>query len=258
MDTLKHRSVSQRNTYAQCAYRYKLERLEKVWQRPAAWLPQGTAVHAAYEAWERSGREMSLEDMQEVFKDEYVASIAELAEVTPNLDYWFASGPYRGAVDIERRFGIGLEQCEKLITWYAKHPDEKIWNTPDGVPAIELPFEVTFNGVLVRGYIDAIVETPTGLVVRDLKTGNTPGDAFQLATYAEAMRQTYGVEIAQGDYLMGKTGKPTLPYDLTGIEVATEFEAMDKAVKAGEFEASPESGKCRFCPVATSCEFRSG
>lgn len=258
MEDLKHRSVSQRNTYEMCPYRYKLERLDKVWQRPAAWLSQGTAVHAAYEAWERSGRTMTLEQMQSVFTDEYAASIAEQAEVTPNFDYWFASGPYKGAVDIERRYGIGLEQCEKLIQWYEKHPEEKVWTTPDGVLAIELPFEVTLDGVLVRGYIDAIVEGPSGPVVRDLKTGNQPGDAFQLATYAVAIREMYGVEITQGDYLMGKTGKPTIPYDLTDETVAGEYRRLDDAVKAREFPADPESSKCRFCSVATSCEFAVG
>lgn len=259
METLTHRSVSQRNTFNQCAYRYKLERLDKVWQRPAAWLSQGTAVHAAYEAWERSGRTMTLEQMQDVFAEEYVKSISEQADVTPNLEYWFASGPYKGPVDIERRFGIGMEQCEKLIRWYNAHPEEKIWVTPDGTPAIELPFEVTLNGVLVRGYIDAIVEMPDGrLVVRDLKTGNMPGDEFQLATYAVAMKEMYGVDIHQGDYLMGKTGKPTIPYELDGVEVAEEFEKMDNAVKAGEFIADPEASKCRFCSVATSCEFAAG
>lgn len=258
METLTHRSVSQRNTYEQCAYRYKLERLDKVWQRPAAWLSQGTAVHAAYEAWERSERTMPLEQMQEVFAEEYAKSIAEQAEQTPNMEYWFASGPYKGEVDVERRYGIGMEQCEKLIRWYESHPDEKIWITPDGIPAIELPFRVTLNGVMVRGYIDAIMETPTGIVVRDLKTGNMPGDEFQLATYAVAMKEMYGVDIHQGDYLMGKTGKPTLIYDLKDSPtevVAAEFERMDKAVLAGEFEPSPEKNKCMFCSVRTSCEF---
>lgn len=256
-----HRSVSQHNTYAQCPYRYKLEKVDKVWQRPAAWLSQGTAVHAAYEAWERSGRTMSLEAMQEVFVAEYIESIGEQAEDTPDTDYWFASGPYSGPVDIERRFGIGLEQCEKLIDWYDKHPDEKIWFTPDGTPAIELGFEVVLDGVLVKGFIDAIVETPQGLVVRDLKTGNLPGDTFQLATYAVAMKEMYGVDIVKGDYLMGKTGKPTLVYDLTETprkEVADAFKRLDENVKAGNFPANPDPKVCRMCSVRTSCEFGVG
>lgn len=254
---LAHRSVSQHNTYAQCGYRYKLEKLDGVWQRPAAWLSQGTAVHAALEAWERSGRKMSLEEMQAVFIDEYAKSVNEMAEVTPNYDYWFASGPYRGMVDIERRYGIGLEQCEKLIDWYEKHPEETIWITPDGEPAIELGFEITLDGVLIKGFIDCVMETPDGLVVRDLKTGNMPGDEFQLATYAAAMKVKYGVDIVQGDYLMGKTGKPTLLYDLsdTPVEaVASAFKELDENVKAGLFPANP-GDHCRFCSVATSCEF---
>ena len=258
---LVHRSVSQHNTYAQCAYRYKLEKLDKVWQRPAAWLSQGTAVHAALEAWERSGREMSLEQMQEVFAEEYAKSNAEMTEHTPNFDYWFASGPYKGEVDLERRYGIGLEQCEKLIEWYTKHPEEKIWVTPDGTPAIELAFEVTLDGVLVRGYIDCVMETPGGLVVRDIKTGNLPGDTFQLATYAAAMKQMYGVDIVKGDYLMGKTGKPTFVYDLTETpydEVAAAFKRLDENVKAGEFPADPDDKKCMFCSVSSSCEFAFG
>ena len=56
----KHRSVSQYNVFARCAYRYKLERIEKVWQRPASWLSQGLGVHKAMEEWELSNRELGL------------------------------------------------------------------------------------------------------------------------------------------------------------------------------------------------------
>ena len=252
-----HRSVSQHNTYNQCAYRYKLERLDRVWQRPASWLSQGTAVHAALEAWERSGRTMTIEEAQEVFKEEYAKANDEMMEITPNLDYWFASGPYKGAVDMERRFGIGLGQVADLIGWYDKHPEEKVWVTPDGTPAIELEYNVELGGVPVRGFIDLIMETPDGLVVRDIKTGNKPGDEFQLATYAAAMKQMYDVEIKTGDYFMGRTGKPTVPYDLTEeIPLVPEkYKDMNAKVEAGEFPADPDPKKCNFCGVRTSCEF---
>ena len=255
--TKPYRSVSQHNTYVQCPQRYKLERIDKVWQRPAAWLSQGTAVHTALEAWERSGRTMPLEAVQDVFRDEYAASIEEQAEVTPNTEYWFASGPYRGAVDIERRYGIGLEQCEKLMAWYDKHPEETVWITPDGTPAIELGYEVEIGGVPVRGFIDVIMSTPAGLVVRDIKTGNMPGDEFQLATYALAMKIMYDVEITTGDYFMGRTGKPTVPYDLTDELplVPGKYKDMNAKVEAGEFPAKPDPKKCGFCGVRTSCAF---
>src|SRR5699024_9703686 len=256
-----HRSVSQVNQYAKCPYGYKLDRIDRVWSRPAAWLSQGTAVHAAAEAYERSGRTMTLEQMQDVFREEYANATAELAEDTPNTEYWLASGPYKGPQDIERRYDIGLEQCARYIDWYQEHPEETVWITPDGVLAVELPFDVDLNGVRVRGYIDAVVVDPErGLVVRDNKTGNQPGDDFQLATYAVAVAETYDVpQPAWGDYWMGRSGKPTKPYDLSGWtkdKVAAVYKDMDDAVKAGHFPADPEPSKCRFCSVAMSCDFR--
>ena len=69
MQTVKamSRSVSQAQLYLDdlggCAYRYYLSRVIRVWDRPAAWLPQGTAVHGAAEWWERGGRKASLAAM---------------------------------------------------------------------------------------------------------------------------------------------------------------------------------------------------
>ena len=60
-----HRSVSQLQQYTKCPMAYKLSRIDKVWQRPAAWLIQGSAVHEAIEAWEKSGRTMTLEEATE-------------------------------------------------------------------------------------------------------------------------------------------------------------------------------------------------
>src|SRR5262249_30789572 len=50
---------------------YYLARVKKAWQKPAAWLPQGSAVYEAAEAWERSGRTMSVEQAQDVFRESY-------------------------------------------------------------------------------------------------------------------------------------------------------------------------------------------
>lgn len=254
------RSVSQYKEWMRCPYAYYLHRVEKVWERPAAWLPQGLAVHEAAEEYERSGRTMPLADAEDVYKASYAKHTNRLAEETPNLNYWFASGPYRGEADIERRFSLGLEQVERYINYYENAaPSEVIWMTPDGEPGIELGFNIDLEGVRVRGYIDAVVEHPKhGVIVRDNKTGNNPGDDFQLAVYAEAIRQTYGQEITTGDYWMGRKGKPTVPYKLSdwGYEsLADEFRKLDEGVKSGEFTPDPEPDKCRFCPVNASCSF---
>lgn len=267
---VEYRSHSQYKTYKDCPYQYYLkyvhldENGEKVWQRPAAWLTQGLGVHEAAEEFEKSGRTMSTEDVQDVFRESYVKHTNRFCEETPNFDFWFASGPYKGEADIERRFGLGLEQAARYVDYYTEaHPEEVIWITPEGEPAIELGFDIDLDGVRVKGFIDQVVKHPVqGVHVRDIKSGNTPGDDFQLAVYAVALNQIYGTEITTGDYWMGRQGKPTKDvYNLgfwTREKVAEEFRKVDEGIRAEKFDPKPEESKCRFCPVSASCAFANG
>lgn len=265
-----YRSVSQMNQYKRCPYQYQLARIDKVWQRPAAWLSQGTAVHTVAEVREKrelKGSPLSREEAEKVFEDAYAEAVAQYTATTPNFDYWFRSGPYRGEADIERRYGIGKEQVEKYYDWREAHPEEKIWVAPDGTPGVELEFQMDLSGVLVRGFIDQILqlgdpqvtEVNGKVVVRDIKTGNKlPDDDFQLGTYAVAMQKLFGVYATEGDYWLGKSGKPTFPYDLTEWteeRLTEEFHWLEEQIQAGNFEPDPEPSKCMFCDVNSSCPF---
>lgn len=253
-----YRSVSQYNTYSQCAYRYKLGYIDKVWKRPASWLSQGIAVHAAMEAWEKSERELLVDELISIYKSEFQTSINSQAATTPDFAYWFGSGRYGGAQDIERRFGIGQEQLVDLVNYCREHPEDKIWTASDGSKGIELEFNVELGGVMVKGFIDQVIETPTGLRVRDIKTGAKPGDTFQLAAYAEAMKQMYNVDISEGDYLMGKTGEPTSPIPITDEDkqqVHETFKWLDESITKESFEPNPSKSTCTMCDVRTSCQF---
>lgn len=291
------RSVSQLNQYTRCPHAYKLARIDKAWARPAAWLPQGTAFHTVAEVYEKAlaeGREMILERAQEIFREEYAKDIGALCAETPNFDWWFWSGPYNGERDIERRFHVGLEQVEKFIAW--RHTKgQKIWMTPEvrdprcgadeaqaivvegstvtheqdcdcrpSKPAIELSFsfviDTPIGPIRVRGFIDAVVVVDGEPRVRDYKTGNKPGDDFQLGVYALAIKKLYGVEVRTGDYFMaGKRGKKpvtTDPYDLTEWteEAITErFHEVEVGIQGEMFEPDPEPDKCGFCDVNYSC-----
>ncbi|QDM56256.1 Cas4 exonuclease [Gordonia phage ReMo] len=264
------RSVSQLNSYVRCPMAYKLARIDKVWSRPAAWLPQGSAVHTVLEKKclsDFEGNPMSLEEAKELFKEEYAKEVGRYTETTPNLDWWFWSGPYNGERDLERRWEVGLEQIEKFFSFLEGSvkgfPNgQKIWITPEGKPAVELYFMIELDGIRVRGYIDAVVELPTGeLRVRDYKTGATPGDDFQLAVYALAISMMFGVEKPEtGDYYMagkkGKVGKPTAPYDLTDWtkeKITEAFHDVERGIEAANFEAKPEASKCAFCDVSYHC-----
>jgi DNA helicase-2/ATP-dependent DNA helicase PcrA len=64
---------------------------------------------------------------------------------------------------------------------------------------VEVPFETTIAGVLIRGRIDAVYATPTGFEVVDWKTGSTKLDAsaaVQLAMYRLAWAKLSGADIS--------------------------------------------------------------
>jgi len=256
------RSVTQLNSYTNCPQAYKLARIDKVWSRPAAWLPQGTAFHAVaelYEIWMDYGLPLSLEEAQDIYRWFYAKDVGAMANETPNFEWWFWSGPYNGERDVERRYEIGLEQVEKFIEW-RNFTGQQIWITPSGAPAIELCFEIELDGILVRGYIDAVVVTKDGLRVRDYKTGNKPGDDFQLGVYATAIEIMFGIRPSHGDYFMvGKKGKKPLltgPHPLFEWDrerVTRAFHEVEARIQVGDFEPDPEPGKCRFCDVNYSC-----
>jgi putative RecB family exonuclease len=257
---VKYRSVSQVKQYLPamggCPYQYYLQRRLRAWQRPAAWLPHGLGLHEAAEAWEKSGRTMALAEVEDVYRASYEAHTNRLAADTPNFDYWFDSGPYRGEDDIERRYRVGLEMVGKYVHYYTElAPQEVIWITPEGEPAIELEFDIDLDGVQVKGFIDQVIAE---FGPRDIKSGANPGNTFQLKTYDVALDEMFEVRFGRGDYWMGKKGKPTKPYDLTGTsrqEIVDLFHEADEGIREERFDPEPESSKCFRCPVATACEF---
>ncbi|ASU78502.1 PD-(D/E)XK nuclease family protein [Actinopolyspora erythraea] len=269
-----HRSVSQLTQYDRCPYSYYLSRIAQVWERPATWSPKGLGVHEAAEAFERSGRTMSLDEMQDRFSESYTKHINRLCQDTPNFEFWFPSGPYRAGQaytgrngryylsDIERQHRDGLEQVERYRWYYTDTaPLEQIWTTPDGTPAIELGFSLDLDGVPVRGFIDQVIEHPEhGPYVRDIKSGRSPGDDFQLGVYAVALEAEYEISVPLGDYWMGRLGRPTAePYKLsywTRERITEEFHRIDSLIQREEFPADPDEQKCATCAVATSCEFK--
>jgi DNA helicase-2/ATP-dependent DNA helicase PcrA len=65
---------------------------------------------------------------------------------------------------------------------------------------VEVPFETTIGGILVRGRIDAVYATADGFEVVDWKTGSTKLDAsaaVQLAMYRLAWAKLSGTDIAK-------------------------------------------------------------
>lgn len=275
----EHLSVSQVQAYEEDPYHYYLSRRLGAWEHPAAWFGQGTGVHAAIEAFERSGREMSPADMEAEFIRSYTEEIDRALADCPNTHYWFNSGPYGGAEDIERRLNIGIQQTASYWDWavLGKGVDEVPWTTPDGQLAIELPFEVDFGGVKVKGYIDQVMEvrppaprTPSGAVsksrsaltawesqpkilrVRDVKTGvKTPTDWLQLATYGLALDMKYGVTVDGGDYWMARKGGTAGLQDLSAVprnDIILRYLRAFQGIQAEDWTPNPDKD-CSRCGI---------
>ncbi|WP_436776084.1 RecB family exonuclease [Yinghuangia sp. YIM S09857] len=246
-----HRSVSQVTGYAGCGERYRLERVAKVPQRPAAWTIQGTAFHAAVEYFERHQ-----DDPLSTYYDTYDTAIAAAKEAEPDLSRWMRGGRKKTEKDISDRREAGAEQVRGYLAYAADVPF-RIWRDPDGLPGIEYEFRVRLGGVEVLGYIDQILAWPNGAVtVRDFKTGSRENNKpFQLKVYALAIEQMWETPVRYGDFWMARDSAPTKFYDLATFqsgEVERQFENMDAAEKAGFYLANPGSN-CFACGVKDHC-----
>lgn len=253
-----HRSVSQYTTYVKCGEAYRLERRTEAPQRPAAWLVQGTAVHAAVEAYELSYQEMSTADAVDIFNATYDAGIEGLAVGEPDMDRWLTGNArVKGGTDVARRALVGAQQVADYI---ARMPERlmAVWEPMPDYLAIELPFEIELGPVRVKGFIDQVLEAPDGrLFVRDLKTGTKlPETPFQLGVYSLALEQLYGERATHGDFWMFKNDAATPAYDLsyyTRERVTRWFVEMDRAESAGIYLPNP-GDHCRVCDVSEWCD----
>ena len=133
----------------------------------------------------------------------------------------------------------------------------KIWIAPDGKPGVELPFEVAFGDVKIKGFADMVLENFDGsLTVVDLKTGSsTPDSSLQLGVYASCIELLYGVRPLYGAYYdaRGACLEPSAGIERWTIPVLTEmFAQFERGLQAEIF--LPNVGmSCRTCGVKDYC-----
>lgn len=253
------RSASQLESYLRCPEGYRLEKVVKAPQYPAAWLTQGIAFHEAIEKWEGTGRTFPIEEVQKWFDDAWDRTLAEQLEDEPNVAVWLTGGRTKPETDIENRFQRGRQQVADYVAWALSTADEwRVLEPYEGAYAVEVPFDIWLNGVRVVGYIDQLIEWRSGLVtVRDLKTGTKlPYSPRQLGIYRIATDEVMGIDIQWGDFFMSKNCAPTKPYDLsryTRDRVGRWFKNLDQSVMEGRFTPNP-GDHCRICAVERFCD----
>lgn len=252
----RHRSVSQLTSFTRCGEAYRLERVAKAPQRPAAWFHHGTAVHHAIEQYELSGRAITAAGVQHLAVTEYDRLIAEALNTEPDFSRWMTGGNKRGEKDVEDRRGVVASQAEAYVLFAEAHSEE--WRILDlgGTPAVEVEFRVDFGGVEVLGYIDQIRQYRDGRIQPvDIKTGSRKQDsAFQLAIYAHAINANLGVLPITGSFWEAKHAADNEML-LTGWSkrlLDDMFVRFDEAERRALYVPNPGDA-CRVCSVRDYC-----
>jgi CRISPR/Cas system-associated exonuclease Cas4 (RecB family) len=162
----------------------------------------------------------------------------------------------KGSDDINRRYEKGLAQLHGYIEYQRTCPEKPLM-LDEETPVIEWEFSLDLDGLEIRGFIDKVIEWPTGQVgPEDLKTGTKKPDwPLQLGVYKLAIEQDFGVTVEWGQWYMAKNNAPDSPINLSRFtrEYVTElFHGLDKGITSGVFLPSPGDA-CRTCGVSKFC-----
>lgn len=257
--TRHRRSVSQLQQYAGCSYEYYLSRVLKVPQRQASWFIQGTTVHAGVEAYEKSGREMSISDAIAVFEAAWDVEQTEAEMLQPDPRMWmFGRGKSKDS-DAVQRWNLGQRQVEDYINWHPRQDAD--WSPIELAPgqlAVECKFDVMFGDVRVVGAIDSIMESRWGdIAVVDVKTGTKkPSDPYQMVTYKYVVKELFDIEVDSAQWWMCKDSRyeefknlDKYSYD----ELVAWYAKADYGINNNVFLANP--GDCFTCPVRPYCKY---
>lgn len=162
-----------------------------------------------------------------------------------NAEWWFENG---------KKF------LNSWIQWRANCGWE-IWETPQGVPAIELMLEIETGGVNIKGAIDRVFVTPQNeIIIVDLKTGmRTPQSDLQLQVYACMLERATGVRPHYGAYWMARQGGTSVPTELNKFTL----QKLDEMI--GLFQIARENNlylpnfeSCKMCSVMEYCYWVDG
>lgn len=207
---------------------------------------------------------LTVEHTAELFDIEFARCEQEEAEKTgigPEL--WRAGGrPTKAWPNREDRawwvhHGPGM--VDKYVHWREDMLDRgwRLWETPAGLPAIELELMAVFGDVPVKMGIDRVFVSPAGeLAVIDLKSGaRKPDSNLQLGFYACGMELVLGIRPTYGGYYMARTAELTelVPLDIYSVEQLTgELATFSRAIDNEVF--IPNRGShCKACGVARAC-----
>jgi len=254
----KHLSFSQVGSMLHCGEQWRLSRGLHLPESPAWALVGGSAVHKASEFidWDQETDPNSA--FNNAFDDCITAEIDKAPDEFKNPDGWRASGraskAWPNKEDETWWRANGPLFVGNWINWRRNSPLE-IWRDDDGKLAVELEATVEIAGLPVKVFIDRVMTGPSGLVVVDLKSGQPPKDGMQLAIYAHALNQVYGMDVQWGQYWMARDGASTVSYPVSEWpmeRLAYVFKGVRTMQELGIF-IPKRSPMCVSCGVRRYC-----
>lgn len=158
------------------------------------------------------------------------------------------------------------------INKWTKWMDERyaegweLWESPDGLPGVEVEVRYELGGHPVIGSIDCVLTNRnTGEIwLVDWKAGRSkPDDTSQLDGYRLGFEERFGLKPDLAGFYMARTGKehltaslPTFTREMLDHKFQQAGERAEQA-EAGQFD--PDLTQCQYlCSVASFCPVKGG
>jgi putative RecB family exonuclease len=278
------RSYSQLTSYFQCAWFYKLRRIDRLPESPSVWNFGGTAFHAATEAFDRkwfdlerahgrrlaqlseNDRQLEIQWAANLFEIEFDLLVEKARENDPDLSTWRVAGVGRlksmpDGEDATWWRRVGRDFVGAYIDWRVSNDDALTLAAVESGPAVELEARTQIiEGVELLAFVDRVfTDRKTGVnLVFDLKSGrNPPKDNSQLGLYS-VLLDMIGLPTTWGAYYLARKGEMQEVVRLDGYTWSAErqkFLRLEANIQAGNFPPNP-TVLCGYCSLRDHCEFK--
>lgn len=257
-----HLSHSQMQSFLHCGKSYQLKRLQGAPSLPSVWLVAGTALHDAIDTVNRAFHADVPVDLIATWEQAWNKKVDEFTAKYPDipLDSWRKAG--RASADKPNKEDFawwkrdGQRQLIEYSGWLrnsgwtiASHPET-------GAPLSEFETTAEFGGLMVKGFLDAVLQRGQDIAVVDYKSGTrVPLSTTQLGLYAQALQRTIGLKVTEGAYYMTRKAELTDRFPLhryTGEWFDLQFSRLRKAMEADIFIPQPGEA-CFMCDVKDAC-----
>jgi len=251
-------SFSQLNEFEQCPLKYKYKYVYKLFPKGKAVFSFGTTIHNTLQKFLKLKNEKIIAlDLfgNEKEENKNKAGLKDLLEIYEKswLDDWYESKKQKQNY---RKLG---ETILKSFYEKAEKDPPQVFTFDDGSLALEVPFALDIEGYNLRGRIDRIDQTKEGVIIIDYKTGKAKeklekSDKEQLLLYQIAVREVYGLEVAQLKYNYLEEGREVafLGKEQEMEEFKAKIVNKIEKIRQGQFPPTP-GFNCQFCDFHDIC-----